>query len=472
MDYGKDNMKISKSKFICISIQISYLLFFSIFYCSYNTNDTVVNNYVNYLFPWIIFLLIIDLCSFFLLKFSVFDFGMWFVIMSFFFMFGMIFTQKYNFSSTLLWNPIVYYTNNLIFKSVCFAIFCISMFFLGYITLFNDKKRKVNKKKYDTKNYSLFYIGIVLFMIGFASRIYTDVNIMRNTVLYNSYSAYSLSSSSGIIDDLAVFFIPGIAFIIFSNVIEPRKCNFLILFVLVYFFITMSLTGSRKTQIFSILDLLLIYLSYKKEKINKKRLITVIVISFLALNLMITIRDNRFNIISVIPIYFENIFSGKLFSSLVGEVLTETGITLYSITNIMKCVPDIFPYQYGMTFIKTLPSVLPIGWLIPNFFNSVSSTTCINKYLHIPVGSSLFGDFYWNFGFLGGIIVSFIFGILICIILRKIDLSTQQGKAIYFSLFCFFIMLVRAEFFDIFRSIVYICLLYFFIDKLINTIRN
>lgn len=468
-------MRITKSKFLSISIQILYMLCFGFFFFSSKMRGELIYDYIDTLFPWIIGLIGVNILTFRLTNFSIYDFGMWFIIMSYLFMFGIVFTQKFDFTSTLLWNPISNYTREQLFTSLSFAILCIISFSIGYTFLYKNTKNEVELQVNTVEekpNYNMFYIGVVLFSIGFFSRVYTDMNIIKNTLMYNSYSAYVLASSSGILDDFVVFFIPGIAFLVFSNVLTKKKGNFFIFFALIYFFITMSLTGSRKIQIFSILDLLLIYLASQKGKIKIRRIFFTVLIGILLLNLMVTIRDNRFDISSILPIYFENLMTGKLFATLLGEILTETGITLYSITNIIRCVPDIFSYQYGMTFIKTIPSVLPIGWLLTDFFNSVSSTTYINKYLNLPVGSSLFGDFYWNFGLIGGIIASFIFGLLICILIRKIDTVTQKGKAIYFSLFGYLIILVRAELFDVFRSIVYICVLSAIVNRLVDRVRS
>lgn len=465
-------MKIGKSKLILSTIEIVYIISFVFFYMAEKEKGIMLSRYYDIIFPWVIGLILVNIVIFSFMKYSIYDFGMWFIIMSFIFMFGTVFTQKYNFSSTLLWNPVGYYTYRQLFDSLSFAILCIATFSLGYMLAYENELRKLKStSKETTINYNMFYIGGVLFVIGLVCRLYTDLNIIKNTVGFNSYSAYDLASSTGLFDDFVVFFIPGIAFLVFSNVLSKSKDNILIFFGLFYFFITMSLTGSRKTQIFSVLTLLLIYLANQKGKIKKTKIIISVFIAILLLNLMVTIRDNRFNIASILPIYFENIMSGKLLSTLAGEILTETGITLYSITNIISCVPTVFPFQYGMTFIKTIPSALPIGWLLPDFFDSVSSTNVINKYKQLPVGSSLFGDFYWNFGFCGGILFSFMFGILICFLMKKIGMVTQKEKAVYFSIFGYLILLVRSEPFDIYRSIVYVLVLIIIINAIVNRLR-
>lgn len=135
--------------------------------------------------------------------------------------------------------------------------------------------------------------------------------------------------------------------------------------------------------------------------------------AIISLNILIIIRDYRFELESIGPRIVEKLFSFNLFENIIGEIFAETGITLLSVASIIKLVPDIMPYQYGLTYLRTLPSFLPIGWIVGDFFNLASSTYVINTYTRIPVGSSFIGDLYWNWGYVGGGLSAFILGLLL-----------------------------------------------------------
>ncbi|WDU82053.1 hypothetical protein PWK10_09600 [Caloramator sp. Dgby_cultured_2] len=130
----------------------------------------------------------------------------------------------------------------------------------------------------------------------------------------------------------------------------------------------MMLTGSRKIQIFSILSLFLGYeFSLGRRNISFKRSIIIAILAIIIINLLITIRDKRFNLSLIVPEFIEKILSFNLFNNILGEIIAETGLTLLSVASIIRLVPNIFPYQYGLTYLRTLPSFLPIGWLVGDF---------------------------------------------------------------------------------------------------------
>ena len=230
----------------------------------------------------------------------------------------------------------------------------------------------------------------------------------------------------------------------------------------------MLLTGSRKIQVFSILSLTLGYnfsIERRKEKVPIWKIIVYLVLSLITVNILIIIRKNRFDLSTIIPTFVDNLLSLNLFENIFGEVFSETGITILSVASIIKSVPAIFPFEYGKTFLRTIPSIFPIGWLSGDFFSKASSTNVINAYTKIPVGSSFIGDLYWNWGYCGGILMAFVSGIIVQKIISINNKQSRIGYAIYFSVFSQLIVLVRAELFDIFRPLFMIFIIKLIIEK-------
>lgn len=167
---------------------------------------------------------------------------------------------------------------------------------------------------------------------------------------------------------------------------------------------------------------------------------------------------------SILRMFIADLLSLDIFYLVLGEILAETSLTLLSVASVIDVVPDIFPFQYGMTFFKTLFSVLPIGWLSDDFFLNAYSTYVINTYTKIPVGSSFIGSLYWNYGYVGVAIAAFLCGIYVPQILYKLRGSIRKSCVIYFSLFAQMIMLVRCELIDIFRYLVMLFVLMFALE--------
>lgn len=456
-------MSINRKSIVYYLINLVYITSFLIWILFNWDSSKVISNYGIFLLPWIIFLMFVQLLSFYLKKRNIYDFGLWYIILSYLFMFGLLFFDVFSLETNLIWNPILYYSKDVLFYSNVFIILSMEAFMLGYLH-FNSEEIPAIKNEKSSKK--IYYIGVILFVIGFVCRLINDLRIIEVTGIANSYSAYSTAGSAGLIDDFAFFLVPGISFLCFSGCLNRKKINILCIGSIIYLATTMMLTGSRKIQIFSILTIFLIWLYSDKKHLSFKRIIILIVATLLLLNLVIVIRDTRFNLNQMFPTYIETLQSGKVLSNILGEVLSETGLTGLSVANIFSIVPIIKPYEWGITFLRTIPSFLPIGWLLGDFFNLASSTEVINTYINIPVGSSIIGDFYWNFGFIGGVIFAFLFGFFISKVLHITFKSQRKSIAMYFSIFSFLIILVRAELIDVFRPIVYLFVGVFLLESL------
>ncbi|MDB1944457.1 O-antigen polysaccharide polymerase Wzy [Clostridium tertium] len=456
-------------------INILFIVTFLVWINEYWNNSEILYNYQFKLFPWVCALITVQILSFFIKKVTIYDFALWFVIISYPFMFGYLFRSVFSLDSMLIWNPVINYENRELFHAYIFVILALELFSFGYLLVYKKenrlKKYNLNKILPDKKVYR---IGIALFIIGGVSKLINDIQIIYFTQSLNSYSAYSEAVSSGILDDLAYLMLPGVFFIFFSGCIKERSKKLMFIIVLVYLIFFMILTGSRKIQIFSILSIFLAYeFSLEKKRLSISRIVVYTFMAIISLNILIIIRDYRFELESIGPRIVEKLFSFNLFENIIGEIFAETGITLLSVASIIKLVPDIMPYQYGLTYLRTLPSFLPIGWIVGDFFNLASSTYVINTYTRIPVGSSFIGDLYWNWGYVGGGLSAFIFGIIISKLININDkYNIRKGYAMYFSMFSLLIILVRSELFDVYRPIIILIVFVFIFEQFKIIIRK
>ena len=148
------------------------------------------------------------------------------------------------------------------------------------------------------------------------------------------------------------------------------------------------------------------------------------------------------------------------------DILTEFGISFFSVVAMMSNVEKILGYQYGMSFIRAIPTVFPIGGIFGNFFDKGSPSTFINAYTGLPVGATIFGDMYANFGYLS-ILGIIILGIILSTIFNKGAYSDKFDVVIYYTEFYILINLVRCAFFEIVRPIVWCIITAIFLYQLV-----
>ena len=460
-------LKIYKITVILISLVLLTIFFLNLNYAKNNTN--IVNDYISYFMPWIIiFFIVVIYILIFIKKVKYYDFGLIFIILSNFFMFGTIFLKWLNLESDI-WDPVYFYSSNEMFQAISYVIPAIFLFTIGYALFGNRKITRDNidnNSKYDDQ--LVYYTGIFMSIFGGIFRIICDVPTIIYMMGANTYVAYSDYAVSGFLYTFAGLFVPGVIFLMYSKKMSKFK-NIIMVIVISYIVITMILTGSRKQEIFDIVTLVLCYLANLKKKISLKKVLLLFILGYLFLDLIYVIREYR-TTLDLIPMkYIESIFSFNAIPILFAETLSEVGMVIYSVTNIVKYVPAIMGYEYGMTFLRTIFSFLPINPLVGDFFYKASSTNVINEYLNLPVGSSMFGDMYWNFGYLGGLMFSFIIGFLFYLFFNRYlkKFTDNYSAAIYFCCFDILIVLVRAEFFDCWRTLVYFFVTVFLIKYIL-----
>lgn len=450
----KKNMKL-------IIIYLLYLFFIVVWYNNYTINNFIFD-YSKDIFKWIIIGLIINFTSFLAIKKVEYNnLTLWFVGLSYFFMYGDIFIKKLKWNIELDWNPILYYSDEVLFKSAYYINLCLLSLTLGSLlmTSSSDKNLSFSKKC----NKSKYRIGLILMIIGFLSNLFTAVKIILVTQSVGSYGVIDVDTT-GIMDDLGFLFIPGVLYLLYSKKLNKKKTFFIIFCTILYFLFYMLLSGNRKIQIFSIISLILAYMKMKNYKINIKRLFFIGIGSVFFLDIIYIIREYRTNLNVIFQELIKSFVNFDIIKKLIGESILEMGISFCSVASIITCVPSIFDYELGKTFLRTIPSCLPIGWLFPNFFSKATSTFVINNYMKLPVGDSLLGDFFWNFGW-GGILIAFLFGILLGKISKNFYLNKEE---VYFSLFFTILPGVRTGFFELFRPIVIVTMVPLILRYILN----
>ena len=450
------NVKVRLREFVFVII---YLIFFVclIIWSILNWDKNEIINYEKEIFPWLIVSIVLNLIGFCKIKKTSYtSITLWFVFCSYFFMFGHVYTHVFNLKTTLLWNPSVFFSEKEKLNGAIYTLIALTSISLGYFC-FKNTNQKVKKNTYGKEpiEKKVSILGWTCFLLGFICNLLNSLIVIGKTYSAGSYLAYaSASANVGLLDDFSYLMYPGVMYILSGRSLSKHKKNIFIGFVIGYFILTMVFSGSRKNQIFALIAISVCYCGTKSEnRISNRAVIFIFIVGVLLLNLIYVIREHRTELNTVISQYISSLADMEFLKELVGETLTESGLTFYSVVSIVKYVPNIFPFEYGMTFLRTLLSALPIGWLIGDFLNKGASTVVINKYTGIPVGASIIGDLYWNFGCVGGVIFSFILGA----IFSKIDMilfEKDEKEPMYYSIFFVLLIGLRSGFFEIFRPLI------------------
>ncbi|VTT43229.1 O-antigen polymerase [Streptococcus porcinus] len=476
MNKDKINYKSSVTliEFLYLVIYSSFIFLFS-YWAFENFSITISAEYGSIIFPWIITSLVFSIIGFIAIyKTPLSDVAIWFVLVSYLFMFGHVFLKAFDLHTSLAWNPGMFFHPNDKFRGSVYALLG-----LNYISLGNFLNNSFSRENFsfhgsdieltnNNINNNMFKVGWIIFIIGLFCSLLNSYIVVTSTFRAGSYTAYAeAAGATGVLDDFAYLIIPGSTFILCSRKYKLNSARIFTSLISFLFLVIMVFSGSRKTQLFSILTILICYRwVYGKHKIKLSTIISSSILGFLFLNLIYIIREYRTNLSMVLPSFIKSVIHLDFLREIFGETFAETGLSLYSVVSIVKYVPSVFHFEKGLTFVRSILAILPLGGFFPTFFRNGFSTALINKYTGIPVGSSLIGDFYWNFGIIGAIVFCLIFGI----ILSKVGNMKYKGnyqEPLYFSFLFVIFICIRAGLMDITRPLAIMTLIPLLIKNLL-----
>jgi hypothetical protein len=430
------------------------LLFFTIF-----TFDTLgrTENWAMIVSILSISLLIYQGMQLYFRKIPYTDFRIWFILLLHIFMFGRVYLHAFNLDIDIFWDLMYRYPSDLLYKTGLYILLYIQAIFIGLMFKIKHRSVKTNKSlliKISEDNETdrlLFNSGIILLLFSVLFRLYIDINSIIATQINSSYSA--IKQHVGLADDFAILFVPSILLIISGT---PKNKKWSIVFLctsIMYFILVIILTGDRRYPVTGILAIMLCYLSRNNIKFSFMKMIPLLIGAGILLNILTVIRKIRIENLTSVFDFFSK-YGKELFSlNIFYETLSEFGLSFFSVVAVIKYIPTTVSYLYGLTFIGSITSLAPVGFLFGEFYDRISvSSSTINKLDGYPVGATLAGDLYANFGWFS-IFAAIIFGAA----LSNLFIFKDGGKqnyyfARYYSMFYILINLVRSSFFEIFRA--------------------
>ena len=399
---------------------------------------------------------------------KIFDFRIWFIVLSYLFMFGKQFLAailsdtKYN--GVVIFHRL--YDADTMYHSSLYIILCIQAVFVGFF-ITKKKTHFFTSVLEEPADNTLYITGILLTVVSFACALITDVS---NIITIQSSGRYSdISGGTGLTDDFGLLLAPSILHLLFCGKLNKKKSFILLVFVSIYYVIVMTLTGDRRYPIISIIVLFLAYMQIYSFKFKIKHFIYIL-LSLIMLNFFVVLREirqgNMVSLSAFITTYGLRLFD---FSNTIFETLNEFGTSFYTVCLGFKGFPDLFSFRYGSTILSGLIGVIPLGPLYTssNIYRYGRVVEIVNSYFRTHPGGSIYEDMYTNFSYFAYVIL-IAFGYFTSNLIFKESYDNRKKMIRYYILFYSLIHLCRASFTEVIRTAVWGLLIPLFIYKLIS----
>ena len=339
-------------------------------------------------------------------------------------------------------------------------------FFISKIKECNKPENLIKAKKYFC---TILLIGLISTLIGLLPNIrilftygYGYKQFYQNTV---SYFANSLSS-------LLIF--PGVIGAYYCKLkCKNKRFNSLVNSIILIYLILVVLSGLRMRALLVILAIFLMR-NYYISKVSLRKILYGMLIVIIFVSLQLIYREKlSINLIA------DPVFVLRAFSVAIGS----SGIILSNLTNWFPSYND---FYFGLTYINSIPALLP-GFLFGGSqYRPFISGSMIYKYLfevgqvdksYIDLlnpnqgyGFSMIGEAYINFGILGPMIIFTIWGLILGNLYKKLDKLNHRLILFYFLIDLIMLISIRSDALVTVKFIVY-GLVIFYLAPLPNKIR-
>lgn len=337
-----------------------------------------------------------------------------------------------------------------------YSLLCIVYIFAGILLchLIHIKDKSTAKDQNPLYNRK---IGFILIAMGAPLELYSFIS--KVVVMVDSGYLEAHKTGGGTLVEMAsAMFFAGLILLMTAFTDKKQKCRVIYIGALLYNMMFM-LTGLRAYAAIKILIFTYVYLQLG-NRINFKSLIKPALGGIFLLYLFVVIRNSRISGLSL------DSFNFMINENLILDVISEFSITGRVIT---MAFDNIMGYAYGKSILCGFLAVIP-GW------SHIFGRELLYKYYTFEAlnqqnwGSAFASDFYFDFGFAGGIIACFIMGIMVCLFCRRLDFYIKSKNYAKIAMYSYFVMqliyTVRSYVFRLPRYFLWFFIIYFILRKI------
>lgn len=398
------------------------------------------------------------------------DFFLIFILLSYLFSFGQSFAVLLNLDAGfdgLLYLGNGNFSSSTIFYSALSVLQMITSFVIGYVLFYERKCEKVACLKEGNKR--LLKCGRALIIINIIPSFYLAVKDLVN-VLNSSYanSRENLTKIDSILTLFSSLFYSGLIMSIIGETNKRRKR--LVYLLMTCYFIIELLGGSRFDLFrFGVMFVIIVIDRHKKIRI-KDILKTVALVCFFGLILSVVSSSRQSSIKNINDLVLA-ITTSIEEGGVVGKVFFETGITQLFNAVVFENCPQNIDFCYGASLYKIVLGCIPnLGFWNVHPTGITTEVVFSPLYANFGLGSSLWSEFYWNFGLVGACVILVLFGVIVSRISHKHRVALRSDNKIFlfiiYYLIYYFSISIRSDMTQIGRDLVYYAVLPLLISKL------
>ncbi|NNU77314.1 O-antigen polysaccharide polymerase Wzy [Clostridium estertheticum] len=406
----KNKNKIKNLNYIYIYILILLSLYFiSSISISNSMQDDI---YINIFTGLSVFILVINVLSYYQITQSFFGGYNIYLIIGYFFWNGQSLLKLLNIDEKY-YRSLLSIDNTSILKAELYLCLFLTIFHLGALVYIYFKPNciiKLSKSKIEISMYNKS-IRIVALLLMITSAFFYFDTLVQNAIissqmgygrLYNyDQIAVVKTSIENIFEYLAAFFVPGLILLYISTENQKHYKYLNLLFMVI---IALNLVaGTRNGAVILIVVLLWLRHNFYKEFKNLKIFIIVFFIGIFLITILNTISLTR-NMQQITIDYFIGIFMNNLTNeNPIIKLISDMGNSGLPLIWTMDLVPSIFHYKLGLSYLASFLAIIPS--LLLNGFSLTQEANLAEwlmkvKNMNYGPGYSLVAELYYNFGWM------------------------------------------------------------------------
>lgn len=345
-----------------------------------------------------------------------------FLILSYICWFGEVIIKTLNlkYSGTLMIDQMEEYTLN---KTLFYSILGYGGLFLGAIVTTQKEKVKecYDSIKDDNLRKAIIIVAIIMIIIGMPQFIINLIDKVETSMTKSYMAIYEYTASSpieNIINNLGMFFVPGIILLMVTckkNQFVLNIAGFTVFINLVLSFIA----GARGQAIGLAITFFWIY-STQIKKVTAKQMLIVIVICIIIIKSFSIISIFRVEREKNLSTLTEAIAESEETSAVVSS-LKEMGANIFSLYHTINLIPEHKDYAYGYSYFASIMAIIPSALMGGHSFsNGANLAGWLMETLDLSYGPgyTILAESYYNFGFLG-VLAMIVIGIIYSKILQN-----------------------------------------------------
>lgn len=363
-------------------------------------------------------------------------------------------------------------------ESLLYSYLCILILHITVIQNIENSKHFKKLKLFNrfqgynlTKHLDL--VGWFLVIISIGPYLYISFLQLSTIAIFGYDAQYTITGHSGL-SQFSEYIGAGLLILLYGA-IEKRPCiSKYLTYIISCLYLLMETQLGQRTPLI-LFALAIIFVLYKNKTINTKRIVfcgACVIISMISMRLIVLYREGSIlNANDVIK------YLGTAEQSPAVDFLGDIGWNIFSLGYCQQLIPDRFDYNYGMSYIMSLTSIIPnIGiWTVHPAAKYGMLGSWLQKVLDVSfgVGFTPVAESYYNFGWFGCFV--FIFWGFFCVFMNRLFEDKKNTVSYLFLVLIVGVVFksaVRSSFLAFFKPLVFMCIIPILVLLFLSKKRN